>query len=173
MQFWSEIIKVWCETTPIILSLTVKQWDLATMRLVPLMHFCHLSVPPPLTPAMCMVLVSHMETQDSTSGHLQLLWIEMEVMSPVTATALVKILPTSNLLWLSHHLWERITSVMLVMKCSWLVRLASRLTLCGMGLTVFAVTILCGSTSSCHSPQLTISRWGCAEMKSVKTLPLK
>ena len=24
-QFWSEIIKVWCETTPKILSLTVKQ----------------------------------------------------------------------------------------------------------------------------------------------------
>ena len=33
-QFWSEIIKVWCETMPKILSLTVKQWDLATMSLV-------------------------------------------------------------------------------------------------------------------------------------------
>ena len=31
-QFWSEIIKVWCETAPKILSLTVKQWDLATMQ---------------------------------------------------------------------------------------------------------------------------------------------
>ena len=33
-----------------------------------------------------------------------------------------------------------------------------RLTLCGIELTVFAVILLHGSTSSCHSPPLTISQ---------------
>ena len=76
---------------------------------------------------------------------------------------------------LSHHLWERITSVMLAMNILWIVRLASKLTLCGIELkrSVFAVVVLVlilhGSTSSCHRPPLTISRLGCARMRMVKT----
>ena len=56
--------------------------ELQPTRLVPLMHFDNITktkVLPPSTPPMWMVLVSLMETQESTSGRLQLLWTETTI----------------------------------------------------------------------------------------------
>ena len=71
----------------------------------------------PSTPSMWMVLVSLMETQESTSGHLQLLLDRNDyVMYGRSGHCPCRF--EDNPFDPAHRLWERITSVMLAMKSS-------------------------------------------------------
>ena len=105
---------------------------------------------------MWMVLVSLMEAQESIFGHLLLEWTE----------TLADYLPVPVLYQLDSHLqvlWGMTISVTLVINSDPLLY-SMVMILCGMGLVVglracaAPLTLLHGSTSSCHSPPLMILR---------------